>query len=168
MKYLFNLIFLTLLSSAIYSCKKEDTTAQKGTSLPPSSVNNDAKTKALLVGKWIITADTLIETVNGVRKQFVVFKVPRDSSFYDIFSSGGAWTRTGGYLPEAASYTLKGNVINFIHAPVPTPSGTIAGYEQKAYIRSISANKLAIYFNDTVITSLGNTSIVYEAYHYIR
>ncbi|GAB3936849.1 hypothetical protein [Mucilaginibacter myungsuensis] len=168
MKNLFSLIFLTLIASAIYSCKKNEDTAHIGKSLPPSPSSNaetDAKNRALLLGKWYEIADTVREYKNGklVRTSHPIV-TPGD---YQAFTPDGYWTEVlrGNSSQRQIKYTLKGNIIKMDHEAYTNGGITEPAYSKNTYIKTLNATTLINFVNDTILYANGDVYVVYEIFH---
>jgi len=126
--------------------------------VPQSSVS--------VVGKWYFTTDTLNEYTNGTLQHSVPKSYNRTD--YTQFNSDGTGEENDSSIVTNFTYTVSGKTIT-LNYPAQTIDGS--SYPQSSEtttIRSVTANNLVLFFDDSFTNGDGSTGRDTEAEYFSK
>ncbi|MFI5159715.1 MAG: hypothetical protein ACHQHN_00490 [Sphingobacteriales bacterium] len=142
-------LLIGLLAIVVFGCTKKN------------SDNNQPVTNNVdITGNWVTTADTLFQYQNGALKEMDAFTGNPLQLFNFRFNSNGTVifvSQLDTTDKSSGTYSIKNNIITFVHPSETVDGVTEPGYSQDATIKQHTAHSLMILFDDT-FTNQGVTS----------
>ena len=114
-----------------------------------SKKNNPSPTAVSITGKWYATIDTTKEYVNGTL-QTTTPSTYNHTNFVQFNADNTGSSLTDG-VPDTFTYSVSGTTLTLNFSAQTVGVITYAAYSERAAIRTLTANTLVVYTDDTDI-----------------
>ena len=144
------LLLIALLAFIIAGCSKK---------------SNPSPTVTSITGKWYATIDTTKEYVNGTL-QTTTPTTYNHTNFVQFNADNTGSSLTDG-IPDTFTYSLSGTTLTLNFSAQTVGVITYAAYSEKATVRTLTANTLVVYEDDTDVSG-GETDRTTEVQYLTR